>query len=113
MRVVNGTKCSGRVEIYHSGQWGTICDDHWGMQEANVACQELDCGTAVAVKYKAFFGMGTDQVWMDDIDCTGSEKALAECPHRGFGENDCDHNEDAGLVCSGRYSLVSFCKLLQ
>uniref|UniRef100_A0A3B4AYR2 Soluble scavenger receptor cysteine-rich domain-containing protein SSC5D n=1 Tax=Periophthalmus magnuspinnatus TaxID=409849 RepID=A0A3B4AYR2_9GOBI len=99
IRVVNGTtRCSGRVEIYHAGQWGTICDDHWGMQEANVACRELDCGNAVAVKYKAFYGKGTDQVWMDDIDCTGRENALSECPHRGFGENDCDHNEDAGLL---------------
>lgn len=107
LRVVNGTRCSGRVEIYHAGQWGTICDDHWGMQEANVACRELDCGTAVAVKYKAFFGMGTDQVWMDDIDCTGKENVLAECPHRGFGENDCDHDEDAGLVCSESVRLIN------
>lgn len=74
------------------------------MQEANVACRELDCGTAISVKLKAFFGMGTDQVWMDDIHCTGAEDALAECPHRGFGENDCEHNEDAGVVCSGKPS---------
>ncbi|KAK7906858.1 hypothetical protein WMY93_015470 [Mugilogobius chulae] len=107
IRVVNGTRCSGRVEIYHAGQWGTICDDHWGIQEANVACRELDCGNAVAVKYKAFYGMGTDRVWMDDIDCTGIENALAECPHRGFGENDCDHNEDAGLVCSESVRLIN------
>uniref|UniRef100_A0A3B4B0Z8 Soluble scavenger receptor cysteine-rich domain-containing protein SSC5D n=1 Tax=Periophthalmus magnuspinnatus TaxID=409849 RepID=A0A3B4B0Z8_9GOBI len=108
IRVVNGTtRCSGRVEIYHAGQWGTICDDHWGMQEANVACRELDCGNAVAVKYKAFYGKGTDQVWMDDIDCTGRENALSECPHRGFGENDCDHNEDAGLVCSESVRLIN------
>lgn len=107
VRVVNGTRCSGRVEIYHAGQWGTICDDHWGMQEANVACRELDCGTAVAVKFKAFYGMGTDQVWMDDIDCTGKENALSECPHRGFGENDCDHDEDAGLVCSESVRLIN------
>ncbi|XP_055005198.1 deleted in malignant brain tumors 1 protein-like isoform X2 [Boleophthalmus pectinirostris] len=108
IRVVNGTtRCSGRVEIYHAGQWGTICDDHWGMHEANVACRQLNCGNAVAVKYKAFYGMGTDQVWMDDIDCTGRENALAECPHRGFGDSDCDHNEDAGLVCSESVRLIN------
>lgn len=107
VRLVNGTRCSGRVEIYHAGQWGTICDDNWGMQEASVACRELGCGSAVTVKYKAFFGMGTDQVWMDDIDCTGKENALAQCPHRGFGENDCDHDEDAGLVCSESVRLIN------
>uniref|UniRef100_A0A3Q2X293 Soluble scavenger receptor cysteine-rich domain-containing protein SSC5D n=1 Tax=Haplochromis burtoni TaxID=8153 RepID=A0A3Q2X293_HAPBU len=99
IRLVNGTnRCSGRVEIYYNSQWGTVCDDRWGMQEATVACREMNCGNALSVKYKAYFGRGQDQVWLDDIECTGHEKSLAQCPHRGFGEHDCDHNEDAGLV---------------
>uniref|UniRef100_A0A3B5AD72 SRCR domain-containing protein n=1 Tax=Stegastes partitus TaxID=144197 RepID=A0A3B5AD72_9TELE len=72
------------------------------MQEATVTCREMNCGNAVAVKYKAFFGSGQDQVWLDDIECTGHEKSIADCPHRGFGEHDCDHSEDAGVVCSGK-----------
>lgn len=108
IRLVNGTnRCSGRVEVYHEGQWGTVCDDRWGMQEAAVSCREMNCGTALSVKYKGFFGRGHDQVWLDDIECTGQEKSLADCPHRGFGEHDCDHNEDAGIICSGRtHSLL-------
>ncbi|KAI3363757.1 hypothetical protein L3Q82_001371 [Scortum barcoo] len=102
MRLMNGTnRCSGRVEVYHDGHWGTVCDDRWGMQEATVACREMNCGTALAVKYKAFFGRGQDQVWLDDVECTGHEKSLVDCPHRGLGEHDCDHNEDAGVECSG------------
>lgn len=107
---MNGTnRCSGRVEVYHDGQWGTVCDDRWGMQEATVACQEMNCGNALTVKYKAFFGRGRDQVWLDDVECTGHEKSLADCPHRGFGEHDCDHNEDAGIVCSGNTSYTVCC----
>ncbi|KAG7242989.1 hypothetical protein INR49_017680 [Caranx melampygus] len=106
IRVVNGTnRCSGRVEVFHEGQWGTVCDDRWGIQEATVACRELNCGNALSVKYKAYYGRGQDQVWMDDIECTGLEKSLAECPHRGFGEHDCDHSEDAGIECSATLRL--------
>ncbi|XP_041831255.1 deleted in malignant brain tumors 1 protein-like [Melanotaenia boesemani] len=106
IRLINGTNhCNGRVEVYYEGQWGTVCDDKWGLQEAAVACREMNCGSALAVKYKAFFGRGHDQVWMDDIECTGHEKSLAECPHKGFGDHDCDHSEDAGVMCSENLRL--------
>ncbi|ELT93413.1 hypothetical protein CAPTEDRAFT_124945, partial [Capitella teleta] len=31
----------GRVEIAHAGQWGTICDDGFGVEEADVICRSL------------------------------------------------------------------------
>ena len=31
----------GRVEIYHDGQWGTICDDAFDLNDAKAVCASL------------------------------------------------------------------------
>ncbi|XP_059897442.1 deleted in malignant brain tumors 1 protein-like isoform X3 [Gadus macrocephalus] len=101
IRLVNGTtRCSGRVEVLHEGQWGSVCDDHWGIQEAEVVCREMKCGTALGVKHTAYFGQGAGPILLDDLRCNGQERALGECDHAGFGVNNCGHSEDAGVECS-------------
>ncbi|XP_032439881.1 deleted in malignant brain tumors 1 protein-like [Xiphophorus hellerii] len=99
-------RCSGRVEVYHNSIWGTVCDDYWDLKDANVVCRELDCGTAVTATVQAFFGQGTGQIWLDDVSCSGYEASLTQCQHRGFGTHNCEHNEDAGVVCSAQTRLA-------
>ena len=43
VRLVDGGDVpnQGRVEVYHDGEWGSICDDFFGFEEAVVICHEL------------------------------------------------------------------------
>lgn len=47
----------------------------------------------------AYFGQGSGTIWMDDVNCYGTEQSLTECPFRGFGYHDCASSEDAGVIC--------------
>lgn len=101
VRLADGTDSilQGRVEVFHDGTWGTVCDDGWDLTDANVVCRELGSGLAVKVYSSATFGMGKGKIWMDDVLCAGTERSLAECRHKGWGKNNCYHSEDVGIVC--------------
>ncbi|XP_025756229.1 deleted in malignant brain tumors 1 protein-like [Oreochromis niloticus] len=102
VRLSGSTLCSGRVEFFYNNAWGTVCDDNWDINDAEVVCRELGCGTAQSAAVSASFGEGSGSIWLDDVSCSGSERSLTECQNRGFGTHDCTHSKDAGVVCSGK-----------
>ena len=99
VRLAGGSN-SGRVEVYHNGQWGTVCDDHWDMNDANVVCRQLGFSSASSAPHRAAYGQGSDPIWMDDVNCQGGEASLTICTHRGWGVENCSHGEDASVVCN-------------
>ena len=108
MRLVGGAKLNqGRVEIFYNGAWGTICHDYWELPEANVVCRQLGFDGAVLALRSATYGQGTGVIWMDDVNCTGSESAISECKHKGWRVTDCLHSQDASVICTpkGEVSL--------
>ena len=100
IRLVGWTiEYEGRVEIWYNSQWNTVCDDNWDLNDANVVCQQLGYRTAVTAQHGAHFGQGSGQILLDDLQCTGAEASLLQCPHGGINVHNCDHSADASVTC--------------
>ena len=77
-----------------------MCDDKWDQPDAEVICHQLGFSSGQQVTTQAHFGPGTGHIHLDDVGCSGSEISIMECAHSGIGNHNCDHSEDAGVVCT-------------
>ncbi|KAK2892201.1 lysyl oxidase homolog 3B isoform X3 [Channa argus] len=89
----------GRIELFYKGEWGTICDDDFSITNANVLCRQLGFVSATGWTHSAKYGKGQGKIWLDNVQCNGGEKSIEFCKSRGWGNSDCTHDEDAGVVC--------------
>ena len=39
------------------------------------------------------------QIWLDNLQCTGTETRLVNCQRNAFGTHNCGHSEDVGVTC--------------
>ena len=113
LRLVGGSsEYEGRVEIFHNNVWGTVCDDGWGIQDANVVCQQLFGSNALSAPCCAYFGQGSGYIWMDDVSCSGNEGALSDCSFLGWGSKLLRLSYAGARNCFGFPSLRWGAKLL-
>ena len=98
------------MEVFYNRQWGTICDDNWDIRDARVVCRQLGYPDAVRALQGSDINVpdGTGPIWLDDVACTGREKRLKSCSHRGWGVHNCGHSENAGVKCLGKIISTLF-----
>ena len=61
---------------------------------------EHSCCDSGAVALTSGFTNGVAQIWLDNVNCRGTETRLIDCPARPLGTHNCVHIEDAGVRCA-------------
>ena len=104
IQLVNGTNSNeGRVEVRSqcNTEWSTVCSDYWDITDAQVACHQLGYSTEGIIMHDSNkYGPGTGNILLDDLGCSGTEKALFECQHNEIANHSCDHTKDLGIFCN-------------
>ncbi|XP_027552117.1 deleted in malignant brain tumors 1 protein-like [Neopelma chrysocephalum] len=108
LRLVGGSgPCAGRVEVKLRGHWGSVEDYNWNMEDAEVVCQQLGCGSAAgAYAARDRFGTGSGPINLAVVDCKGDEATLWDCRIRGWGPYNGIHEFDTAVICQGFSRLV-------
>ena len=106
----------GRIEVYHSGRWGTVCYSYrWTIANSRVVCQELGYPDArTGFSYVGYGSGRSDQpVWLENVYCSGDEESLVDCYYyRGWGSYYCSHTHDVGVSCLGRKCPIGWSVIL-
>lgn len=104
MQLIGGNdRCAGRVELFGTGGWGSVCDDGWDLKGGDVVCAQLGCGTALwVIGEGGGIDPGSGPIHISQLNCSGTERNLWQCATElDGGRNYCGHKEDAAVVCSG------------
>ena len=99
---------SGRVQVFYSNTWGTVCSDGgWSNADAKVVCRTLgfSATSVISTIVASVFG-STNQmapIWLSSVQCTGTEMSLSSCKQATVGLHTCvlGHAQDAGVYCQG------------
>ncbi|KAI3373451.1 hypothetical protein L3Q82_022056, partial [Scortum barcoo] len=103
------TRCKslgwGQHNCGHHEDAGVTCTGQPAIRvvNGNNSCEgrvELGCGPAIAAKIQAYFGYGSGLILLDNVQCNGYELELSQCFHLGWGQHNCGHHEDAGVICA-------------
>ena len=106
VRLVNGSSpYEGKVEVYYQGRWGTVCDDGWSIEEANVICRQL--GYPAASRAWQSARVSPESGLSLNISCNGSEFNIDQCDHGEWDYSGCSHGLDGGVTCGQEGTNVS------
>ncbi|XP_066566451.1 scavenger receptor cysteine-rich type 1 protein M130 [Amia ocellicauda] len=71
--------CTGRLELYHQGEWGVVCNNGWRKENNAVVCRSLLCGSVGTETRIPHYPDSPRKAWLNYVNCQGNESSLLDC----------------------------------
>ena len=102
-----GTSSMGTLQIFHEGEWGSLCVDYFDGEEpfTEVACRELGFSGFLKMTHVVMPLKGI--IWKAKFFCSGNETSIYDCAQlsEGMDKVGCNHWNDVTLQCRKGKSL--------
>ena len=91
----------GRVEVFTSGLWHSICVNTWSIDVANLVCVQLGYLRAeeAYLGQGGVFGQGTGAI-LEDLQCPEVATIIQQCSFNISASGNCSHSMDAAVICT-------------
>ncbi|KAH3822911.1 hypothetical protein DPMN_124705 [Dreissena polymorpha] len=98
IRLADGGTDWGRVEVFHDGVWGSVCNTNNDYYVARVVCNQLGMSSFYRLQ-TVDFPKGTSKIWLHVHACNYGTLSINNCTHHGWGQHNCTHDNDIGVLC--------------
>ena len=94
--------------MFYNGEWGTVCDVGWDLNDARVVCRQLGFADARQAEFNGTSLTSESvelSILLSHVSCNGTENHLFDCLFEVSDEG-CTHSNDAGVICGGEQCLL-------
>lgn len=104
LRLVNGSACAGRLEVFYNGTWGSVCSNQMTPVTARIVCKQLNCGDDGEIAPDFAYGQGSGPMWLDRIECHKHHRSLWQCLSEPWDPKSCGTKaEETHITCTGNF----------
>ncbi|XP_071886435.1 scavenger receptor cysteine-rich type 1 protein M130-like [Anas platyrhynchos] len=101
LRLENSNGCSGRLQVFYNGTWGSVCSNSMTTETVSLVCKELGCGNEGELETDSNYAKLSGIAWLDHVECGKSNSSFWQCPSAPWHPQSCDdHREETNITCN-------------
>ncbi|KAK2511124.1 hypothetical protein Q9233_017176 [Columba guinea] len=102
LRLENSDGCSGRLQVFYNGTWGSVCSNSMTPDTVSLVCKELGCGDGGSLEAGLPYGRVSGTAWLDYVQCEKGTSSFWQCPSTSWDPQSCDDlREETHITCNG------------